>query len=144
METREYIENRLKNQIKWYDKKAKSYKKWNNFITITTIIISSGVAITALIMKEMDINTSFSTIIIAVVGFITSVLLSVNKVKKFEELHLTYRLTCEKLTQEMYLFETKSAMYVGEDCDNLLVERIESILTTEVGNWAQLNEKKES
>ena len=67
--------------------------------------------------------------------------------KKYQELHSQYRQTCERLKQELWLYKQGSGEYAGPgepDNNQLLVDRIESILATDTGNWAELNEKKET
>ena len=71
-----------------------------------------------------------------------TVFLATDKLKKYQELHTQYRHTCEELKREKFLYLTHSGEYSDGDFQ-LFVQRCESVMTTEVGNWAILNEKKD-
>lgn len=139
----EYFQERVDDQIKWYDKKSIRYKKCHGFIIITSLITTSaGSLITILGLIFSNFNILF-TIIGAISGFSVSFMLALDKFKNFHEHFLMYRMTCEKLKQEKFLYLTKSGEYKNNsDAFNLLVERIESIMATENQTWAQLTEKK--
>lgn len=142
----DYISERLENQITWYDKKAINYKKCSNTIYIFSILVSSSSGLISILPLVTKLNNNIMLVASSTLSIIVAVSLSISKIKKFDELHSTYRMTCEKLKSEKYLYLTSTADYDCEDLlrDKLLVSRIESLLSTEVGNWAQLNEKKES
>lgn len=147
MEISNYINERLENQINWYDKKAIEYKCWANSISLATIIISSSGGFINLLPYITNIPSNIIVFLSSIFSFSVASLLAFTKIKKYEELQSTYRMTCEKLKSEKYLFLTESGDYKidnSKERDSLLVSRIESILSTEVGNWAQLNEKKEA
>lgn len=145
MEIQEYIKNRLETQIEWYDKKAIHCRKYHENISVYCII---GTALSALLASISTSNPCYNkvlSIFAAIIAFSVTVFLSIDKLKKYQELHLQYRSTCEKLRQEEFLYLTKVAVYKDHDNptnDELFVERCESIMTTENGNWAQLTEKK--
>ena len=142
----EYIKVRIDDQIEYYDKKSIHYKKMHENLTITTIILSASIAIipafTALIPNYKNTFTFLSAFFAAII----TVLQTIDKLKKYNELFYQYRSTCEKLKQEKYLFLTNSGEYKtshnAPTNEQLLVERCESIMATENGTWAQLNEKK--
>ena len=145
MKIEEYLTTRLEDQINWYDSKAVHCHKWHDRLSIGSIIGTSTSAFLAAISSSFPNYSTGISIIASFVAFITTVILGIDKLKKYQELHLQYRSTCEKLKQEKYLFITKSGEYKQTNdptYDQLFVERCESIMSTETGNWSQLIEKK--
>lgn len=140
-----YISDRLDNQIDYYDSKSIEYKKNHENISVSTIIIS---ALIALAPAFMDILPNFKEIISFISAFLAAVitiLQAIDKLKKYNELFYQFRITCEKLKQEKELYLHQSGEYKRTDemtNEQLFVERCESIMATENGTWAQLNEKK--
>ena len=141
-----YIKERVNDQINWYSKKASGFKKYHNFINIFCLFVTSGTSLTIILQLLYDNLSNGILILTSILTIIATVLLAVDKLYKFEELRINYRSTCEKLIQEKYIFLTVSGEYfelTEKDRNNLFVQRCESIMTTEVGNWSQLNEKKQ-
>lgn len=144
----EYIEYRLIDQIQWYDTKAVHCRSCHEWISIFAIILTAGSSFFALLSASFPNASIWLSILAALCGSITTVLLAVDKLKKYQELHSQYRGTCEKLKQEIHLYLTNTSDYRVPDknlmTEDLFVERCESIMATENGTWAQLNEKKEA
>lgn len=139
----DYLTSRLDNQIKYYDDKAIDYKKYHDNINIASIILSTSGSFLTLLGIIFNYIEPWLTIIGALTGIIVASALSIDKLKKFGELFVIYRRTCESLKREKYLYNTSSGEYQSnDDAFNLLVERCESIMATENGTWVQLNEKK--
>lgn len=136
----EYINERLTDQINWYDKKSRQAKK--SYMILQTIEIIAA----ALIPILSGFVTDFQQIkiTISILGAIVVICGSLARLGKFHENWLQYRQTCELLKHEKYLFLTSTNPY-EEQSFQLLVERVESIISAENINWYQLateNEKK--
>ena len=145
MKIEEYIEKRLDDQINWYD--AKSIKCKKTYHCCSVCIIVSSLAITAISTLSLLYPLLDKLWVIASLLLSLSItgITTYDKFAKNNELHSSYRRTCERLKQEKYLFLTRSGEYnSNSSAENLLVERCESIMATENGNWSQLNEKKQS
>ena len=141
-----YIKERVNDQINWYSGKTSRFKKYHNYINIFCLLVTSGTSLTIILQLLYENLSNGILILISILTIIATVLLAVDKLYKFEELRINYRSTCEKLIQEKYVFLTVSGEYFNlaeKDRNNLFVQRCESIMTTEVGNWSQLNEKKQ-
>ena len=142
-----YISDRLDDQIKYYDLKSIEYKKKHETISVSTIIIS---AIIALVPAFIDILPNCEGVISflsALLAATITVLQAIDKLKKYNDLFYQFRMTCEKLKQEKELYLHQSGEYKRTDemtNEQLFVERCESIMATENGTWAQLNEKKQT
>ncbi len=141
----DYINERLNEQIEWYDTKAISYKKGYDYISIIILIFVSSIPILNLIGAITQEFQNGILIISSVLSGIVTILFGYLKVMKLHDIYKEYRRTCEKLKQErvLYLTETSDYRQLEEEHDrlDLFVERCESIMAHEHGNWAQLNEK---
>lgn len=139
----DYVTSRLDNQIKYYDNKAILYKKYHDNINILSIVMSTGGSFLTIFGLLFNCVEPWLTIIGSLAGIMVASSLAIDKLKRFGELFVIYRRTCESLKREKYLFETLSGEYQSnKNAFNLLVERCESIMATENGTWVQLNEKK--
>ena len=145
VDVNQYINSRLDDQIKWYSKKSSHCKNWHDILSIISIIGTSSSALLSAASSSFPDISKIISIIAAIIAFLVTIVLSIDKLKKYQELHHQYRSTCEKLKQEKYLFITRSGEYnqLSEpSIEQLFIERCESIMSSETVNWAHLIEKK--
>lgn len=141
MNIEEYIKQRVNDQITYYDKKSIRYKSLHFYITFFSIILSSSSSVILLIGSKITTINEYLSITAAITAAIVTILLSLDKLGKYQELATQYRRTCEELKQELFLYQMDSGEYINDKKDTLFVQRCESIITTEVGNWSQLTEQ---
>jgi Protein of unknown function (DUF4231) len=131
---------RLESQIKWYDRrsgKAQSLYKW---VKITEV---GCAALVPLISQVNGMAT-------AALGFAIIVFEALQQINQWQHNWITYRSTCEALRHEKYSFLGHSGPYKDMDeitAKQALVERIESLISTEHSKWISRQEyviKKES
>ncbi len=145
MSIEKYINDRLDDQIKYYDLKSIEYKKKHENISLATIIISALIALVPAFIDILPNCKGIITFLSALLAATITVLQTIDKLKKYNDLFYQFRMTCEKLKQEKELYLYQSGEYKRTDemtNEQLFVERCESIMATENGTWAQLNEKK--
>lgn len=145
MSIEKYINDRLDDQIKYYDLKSIEYKKKHENISLATIIISALIALVPAFIDILPNCKGIITFLSALLAATITVLQAIDKLKKYNDLFYQFRMTCEKLKQEKELYLYQSGEYKRTDemtNEQLFVERCESIMATENGTWAQLNEKK--
>lgn len=145
MSIEKYINDRLDDQIKYYDLKSIEYKKKHENISLATIIISALIALVPAFIDILHNCKGIITFLSALLAATITVLQAIDKLKKYNDLFYQFRMTCEKLKQEKELYLYQSGEYKRTDemtNEQLFVERCESIMATENGTWAQLNEKK--
>jgi|SRR6476646_8699940 Protein of unknown function (DUF4231) len=129
----EYVEQRLTDQISWYDRKSKTNQrcfKWLRFVEIVaaaTIPFLSGFAGDSFPIK----------IVIGALGVLVAVLASLLGLLHLQEHWIEYRATAESLTREKFLFLTQTEPYDRDDAFHLLVQRVEALLSKENADWAQ-------
>lgn len=133
-----YINERLDNQIEWYDKKSSSNQsrfkrcKWAE-MALGGIIAVLTPAITACELIKYIIAASSAGIVIVV---------ALHGLHNFHENWIEYRKTSELLKNEKYTYLNKAGVYKELSDDDrfiLLVERCESIISHENINWANMN-----
>ena len=125
---------RLEDQISWYDRKsgeAQKLYKWTKYFTIGA---SALIPILAL----------FSwTGVVAALGALIAVFEGINQVNQWQHNWITYRATCEALRHEKYTFMERADPYdLGErEAKKLLVERVESLISTEHSKWIAIQDE---
>lgn len=133
-----YINERLDDQIKWYDKKSSSNQsrfkqcKWAE-MALGGIIAVLTPAITNCELIKYIIAVSSAGIVIVV---------ALHGLHNFHENWIEYRKTSELLKNEKYTYLNKAGVYKELSDDDrfiLLVERCESIISHENINWANMN-----
>ncbi|RUM31372.1 MAG: DUF4231 domain-containing protein [Aquifex sp.] len=129
-----YLENRLEDQIKWYDSKSVEKQKRYKFIKAGEIIFSGLIPFLVILGQ----NSSIFYYLTALSGVVTTILAAFNSLGKYHELWLEYRTTAETLKHEKYFYITKAGPYRNlerEEAFILLVERVESLISRENTQW---------
>jgi hypothetical protein len=127
----EYIEQRLDDQISWYDRKSGtnqlSFKRlrFAEIVTAAIIPFLSGFAGGSLLIK----------IAIGALGVLVAVIASLLALLRFQEHWISYRATAEALKTEKFLFLTQTQPYDTSDALHLLVQRVEALLSKESAQW---------
>lgn len=134
MDEKEYIKNRVCDQICWYSKKSSTSKCWFYFLSFVQIIIATALTL---------LSTCQGNILIAVFGGIIVVITSSLSLFSFQKLWVKYRTTSESLKKEKHLFLTKTPPYHKDSRFNLFVDNVESLISSENHIWSQLTLKKE-
>ena len=135
---KEYLENRYKDRVAWYDNKA----IWNHRVYQVfqwTAIVLSAVTPIFIIIGEGAIK--WLAVAIAVVVAITTAAL---KTFKYQENWINYRTTCETLRKEIHYYEAGIQGYdTTDDKEALFIERVESLISRENTLWVVSHEKEE-
>lgn len=134
-----YIENRLINQIIWYDESA--IKKQNRYkkLTIASIIMTALIPFFSLYTSSK--YNIFFTSIITILSALSSALLAIINLSEYQKLWIQYRYNCEILKSILYRYLMKTGEFNSDDDDeNLeyLIELSESYLTNEFKEWRGL------
>ena len=134
-----YLIKRLQDQINWYEKKSMYNHKWYNRLQVIAIMASASIPfISGYIMNDLMILK----IAVGLLGLIVAVITAILWLYKFQENWIQYRTTCESLKHEKFLFLTKSAPYDQDKAFNLLVGRVESLISKENTAWNNYMKKE--
>ena len=124
----EYLQSRVLDQIKWYDKKSATNKKWFLRMKITEIVMALFIPfLTGYIKNDGD----ELKIVVGILGIIVAAIAGLITLIKFQENWIEYRTVAESLKLEKYLFLSKSGPYKNShEAYPLFVERFESLIST--------------
>jgi len=135
MDALEYIKERVEDQINWYDTKSKWNQRGYKIARVVEIVCAVSIPF---IMGYISDATPALKFVAGLLGVIVAVIAGLVSLYQFQENWINYRTTCESLRHEKYLFLTKSKPYDSGDTLDMLVERVESLISKENTNWAQL------
>lgn len=135
-----YIEERLINQIIWYDDKAIEKQNKYKKLTIISIVLTATIPLLTLFTRyEYGI---IATILITISSATSSTILSIINLCEYHKLWIEYRSTCEILKSILHRYFMKSNEFESLDKKeslNLLISSCEEYMTKEFQTWTQLS-----
>ncbi|MDH5625562.1 MAG: DUF4231 domain-containing protein [Nitrospira sp.] len=129
----EYFEQRLDDQINWYDRKSAFNQTAYKLLRLIEIIAAAAIPLLAGYRRE-SVPVGMT---IGVLGLIVAVLAGIVSLYRFQENWNEYRAVAESLKQEKYLYLARAEPYIGDQPFELLVQRVEALLKSETTSWAQ-------
>ena len=132
---------RLEEQIKWHSRKARENKK--RFRMYEIIVIFAGAIIPIVNIIEVEPVTR---IISSILGGLVAIVTGITQLEKYQENWIMYRTTSELLKKEKYYYENQVGEYSESDelkRKKILVERIESIVSSETSKYFTVHQPKE-
>jgi len=129
----EYLEQRLDDQINWYDKKSSANQTAYKRLRLIEIIAAAAIPLLAGYSQKSE----YVGMAIGVIGLIVAVLAGIVSLYRFQENWTEYRAAAESLKQEKYLFLVRAEPYNGDQSFELLVQRVEALLKSETTGWVQ-------
>lgn len=134
MNEEEYLNDRLNDQIGWYDNKSQTNQKWFKRLRFFEIIAAAIIPFLAGIGTQI----SYNSIIIGTLGVMIAVSSGLSALYKYHENWIEYRTTSETLKHEKYLFQTKCSPYDSDDAFCKLVQRVEGLISKENTQWSRV------
>ncbi|UCF92440.1 MAG: DUF4231 domain-containing protein [Desulfobacterales bacterium] len=134
MDEKEYLEQRLEDQIGWYDQKSQWNQKYYKSLTI--IQMGSGVAI-PFFTSFIAASNPLLKIIVGLLGLTVAIISGLLNIYKFQENWIQYRTTAESLKHEKYLYLTRSDPYHSENAFQMFVLRVEDLISQEHSKWTE-------
>lgn len=129
----QYINDRVDDQITWYDKKSVDNQRY--FKRCRKIELFSAALIPFL--TGFYGETEYGRILVGILGLLIAVAAGFSSLNGYQENWLNCRSACDCLKREKYVFLAKDTQST-EDFQQF-VSRIESILTNEQAMWLRLN-----
>ena len=136
---KDYLKNRLEDQIVWYNKKSGINQKMFKGIQLLLIITAACIPF---LTGYLSTDAMYLRYVVGALGVLVVILTGINNVYKFQENWIAYRTTCESLLHEKYLYTTSTKPYNGKEPFNLLVQRVELLISKENSSWAELTKKQ--
>jgi len=124
---------RLESQIRWYDQR--SAQAQSRFKSLKVVEVGCA-ALVPLVSQIHGIAT-------ALLGSAVIVLEALQQINQWQHNWITYRSTCEALRHEKYSYLGRSGSYKDMDevtAKQALVERVESLISTEHSKWISRQE----
>jgi len=140
MDEKAYLEDRVENQIEYYDKTSIKNKRW--FIRLSIAGAIMGVSIPFLVPYVSD-STLTLKVCLGLIGVGISLVTALLAIMKFQENWTEYRTTCETLRHEKYLYLTKTGNYAEEGAFDIFVQRVEALISKENSAWVGRTKKHE-
>jgi hypothetical protein len=133
MDSQNYLNTRVDDQIAWYEKKSAYYKLLSVLSEISLIILSASIPVLVLFIKG---DSDEIKVAIAFIASITSIISATSFFFKFKEQWLEYRTVAETLKHEKIFFLTNSGGYTNsQDAYSKFVERIERLISKSTSDW---------
>ena len=133
MKPEEYMQNRVDDQINWYDSKSQRHQRWYKQLRFVEILAAASIPFLSGYIQPGYPAIKFS---VGLLGVLIAVLASVTSLNRFQENWIEYRTTCESLKHEKFLFQTGVEPYTVDGPFSLFVQRIESLISKENTNWS--------
>src|SRR5438876_3995537 len=121
----EYIEQRLNDQIGWYDRKSVTNQRWFRRLRFAEIVAAATIPF----LSGFAGNSLRIKIAIGALGVVVAVIASLLGLLHLQENWINYRATAEALKTVKFLFLTQTQPYDKEDVFHLLVQRVEALLS---------------
>lgn len=142
MTDQEYLDQRVNDQINWYDRKSAWHKKWFMRMKIAETILALFIPfLTGYITTGT--GTMVLKVTIGLIGVAVAALANLITLLKFQENWISYRSISESLRYEQYLYLTQAGPYKDSSALALFAERVEGILSRENSQWIVTTSKKE-
>lgn len=129
----EYLNDRLEDQINWYDKKSSQAQSIYKSLKLYEIIVATLIPIIAGFGEDI-VPIPLTVGLLGASIAIVSAYVSLNQ---FQENWIKYRTTCESLKHEKFLFLSNATPYVDVNRYPLLVQRVEMLISKENSTWSE-------
>ena len=134
MNIQSFLNERVDNQIHYYEGKSALNKQYYLFFKITQLMAATLLPFFSVFLSDY----SWMKYVIAFLGSVVTILEGVLAIGKYHEKWIIYRSTGETLRQEKFLFMMQAGSYTGPDAVQQFVNKIEFSLGKENVGWQQL------
>ena len=136
MDEHTYFEERLENEIAWYEKKSKRNKQYYYLLRVIELI---SAALIPFLINYLTGDTGLLKSAIETLSIIVLITTGMISIFQFRELWTEYRTNAESLKHEKYLYLSSSSPYDKGDKFKLLVERVEKLISIEHSRWQDIS-----
>ncbi len=144
MDPANYLEERVEDQLRYYEKSANKAKRVYTRIQIAIIVL--GLLVPVVVNIPTDWNNGVELdlairIAVTIMSLALAILNGVSNFRKYGDLWLSYRMTEELLKHEKFLFLARAGKYSeAETAYSEFAQTIESILSAEHNKFRSLVE----
>jgi Protein of unknown function (DUF4231) len=144
MNEQQYIEQRLDEQIQWYNQKSTWNQRMYKYLRVAEISCAAFIPFLVGFISEDSAFSLNLKILVGALGSLIAILTGIQSVFRLQENWVQYRVTSEALRREKIFFQAKVGIYTGEDAFIRLVQQAENIMAAEQGGWIQYTTSKEN
>jgi hypothetical protein len=131
---RDYLAQRVEDQINWYSRKSLWNQRWFKRLRVAEIVAAALIPFLTAIPAPSGWDMKY---VIAGLGVLITVVAGILALYQFQERWTEYRATSESLKKEQFLFLTKSDPYNVGDGFSMFVQKVETLISKENTNWSQ-------
>src|SRR6266567_1148052 len=129
----DYLQDRLDDQINWYSNKSLTCQTRYKTSRIIEIVAAAIIPLLSGIGQKVD----YVPWVVGSLGVVIAISTAVGSLLKYHEHWIQYRATSETLKHEKYLFMTHTTPYDCDDSFQVLVQRVEGLISNENSTWTQ-------
>ena len=137
MTPEEYLKKRVDDQIAWYERESLSAKRVFKRLRLAEIIAAALIPFLSGVLINDPRLFLTGSVIIGLLGISVAIITGFLSVGRHQEHWVAYRAVSESLKKEKFLFETKVEPYDSANAFQLLVQRVEALVSKENTHWAQ-------
>jgi hypothetical protein len=134
-------QERLEDQIGWYDRKSQTAQRRYKILKLTQVIIAALIPlVSAFPIPEAEFKW-----VAAILGLLVLIIEAVQQLNQDQQNWIAYRSTCEALKHEKYLYLAAAGPYANAENREkriaLLADRIEGLISQEHAKWVSAQEQ---
>ena len=133
MDEKQYLSERLENQIDYYNKKSQFNQKWFKRLRLTEIVCAALIPF----LSASGEKIPFGALLTGGLGIVIAISAATSALYKFHENWIQFRSSAEQLEHEKFLYLTNTEPFNVNNNLPVLVQRVEDILSKENSSWAQ-------
>ena len=134
MNEQQYLTERLEHQQKWYDSESQYNQRWYKRLRIIEIVCAALIPL----LSGLSHIGWIITIPTGLLGVSVATCIGIKSLYKFHENWIQYRTTSEQLKHEKFLYQTQAGPYNSINRFEILVLRVESLISRENSDWSQV------
>ena len=135
MNEQQYLTERLDDQLNWYSGKSQwNQRRYHRFKKIE-IVCAALIPFCSGFGNEFGLIITIPT---GVLGVSVAICMAVMSSHKYHEHWIQYRATAEQLKHEKFLYLTQASPYNSTNRFEMLVLRVENLISRENSNWSQV------
>lgn len=134
-------QERLEDQIGWYDRKSQTAQRRYKVLKLTQVIIAALIPLGS----AFPIPAAEFKWVAAILGLLVLIIEAVQQLNQDQQNWIAYRSTCEALKHEKYLYLAAAGPYGNAENREkrvaLLADRIEGLISQEHAKWVSAQEQ---
>ena len=140
-ERRHPTEDRLDEQIDWYDRRSQRAQRRYKTLKLAQVVIAALIPLAS----AFPIPGAQFKWMTAVLGLLVLIIEAVQQLNQDQQNWIAYRSTCEALKHEKYLHLAAAGPYANQENTEqrfrLLADRIEGLISQEHAKWVSAHEQ---